>query len=103
MNASQKAEDGLWVDAWPEGVLARFLTVAGATVDLTYETATGTIVASCTGELCGWSERTDTQGLCTDTPEQERERFEYWLPVTKKRARTHAERCRLLPRPGGAA
>ncbi|GGO55846.1 hypothetical protein [Streptomyces lasiicapitis] len=89
--------------AWPEGVIARLLTVAGATVDLSYESGSGTIVAVCTGELCGWTERTDTRSLYTDTPEQERERFEDWLPTTKKRAQDHAGRCRLLPRPGGAA
>ncbi|MGW5528198.1 hypothetical protein [Streptomyces xanthochromogenes] len=97
MNASQK------VTVWPAGVLARFLTDAGATVDLSYEALSGTIVAACTGELCGWAERTDTRGLCTDTPEQERARFEEWLPVTKKRAQTHAEHCRLMTRPGSAA
>ncbi|MEV0446146.1 hypothetical protein AB0I84_37385 [Streptomyces spectabilis] len=85
---------------WPEGVLARFLTVAGATVDLSYESDSATIAAACTGELCGWTARTDTRGLYSDTPEQERKRFADWLPVAKKRAQDHAERCRLLPRPG---
>lgn len=34
--------------AWPEGVIARYLTVAGATDD----SRRGHIVAICTGERC---------------------------------------------------
>ncbi|MEU9796419.1 hypothetical protein AB0E27_38675 [Streptomyces sparsogenes] len=85
--------------AWPEDVIARYLTAGGSTVDLSYDTRSGTIAAVCTGELCGWADSTDTKGRFTDTPEQEQQRFQEWLPVAKKYANDHAEKCRAMPRP----
>jgi hypothetical protein len=85
--------------AWPEGVIARYLTVAGATVDLTYNDVTANILAVCGGELCHWSDHTNTEGRYDDTPVKEQERFNEWLPIAKRHAQEHAEKCRALPRP----
>jgi hypothetical protein len=68
-----------WSDPWSEGVIARYLTVAGATVDLrgggdhTYYRCTG----------CG-----DGSGSCFESNAREH-------------AQGHAEKCRALPKPGG--
>lgn len=85
--------------AWPEGVIARYLTAAGATVDLTYNDATADIRAECGGELCHWSDHTNTEGRFDDTPEKAKERFDEWLPIAQRHAQEHAEKCRALPRP----
>ncbi|MBX9392252.1 hypothetical protein K4749_01225 [Streptomyces sp. TRM72054] len=62
---------------WPEGVIARYLTLVGATVDLRGRDENTS--ATCTG--CG--ERITLFG--------ERR--------TRELAQAHAERCRALPRP----
>ncbi|MFF7411629.1 hypothetical protein [Streptomyces lydicus] len=86
-------------NSWPEGVIARYLTVGGATVDIEYASVSGVITASCYG--CPWQRRTDTQGLRTDTPEEEQERVDDWMPTARKKAQGHAETCRAMPRPAG--
>jgi O-succinylbenzoate synthase len=86
-------------EPWPEGVIARYLTVGGATVDLTDDSARDYIVATCTGERCGWQERTGLGGYIYDTPEQTQARVEAWLPESQREAQAHAEKCRALPRP----
>ncbi|SFK73986.1 hypothetical protein [Streptomyces pini] len=101
---------------WPEGVIARYLTVAGATVDLTYtdEEAPGipvhqgkawaatklmvtiTVTARCTGEGCRaeTTERGDTEAPWGGRP------LETGPGITVTRwAQSHAERCRAIPRP----
>lgn len=85
--------------AWPDGVIARYLTVAGATVDITYDSHRGLLNATCTG--CDWVDRTSTGGFLSDTPEQEQARVEETLPESRVVAQAHAERCRALPRPAG--
>lgn len=85
--------------AWPEGVIARYLTVAGATVDIRHDSTRGWIVATCTGERCGWQERTSTNGYVYDTPEQTQARLEEWLPENQEEAQAHAEKCRAMPKP----
>jgi hypothetical protein len=82
---------------WPDDTIARYLAVAGATVDITYASHSGLIVATCTG--CGNVERTDTGGLLTDPPEKEDARIEKALPESRELAQAHAEKCRALPRP----
>jgi hypothetical protein len=86
---------------WAEGVIARYLTVAGATVDITYASHSGLIVATCTG--CGNVERTNTGGLLTDPPEKEDARIEKALPESRELAQAHASECRALPRPAVTA
>jgi O-succinylbenzoate synthase len=85
---------------WPEGVIARYLTVGGATVDITDNShRRGYIVAACTGERCGWRDLTDTRGYIYDTPEESRARLEEWLPTSQRHAQEHAEWCRAMARP----
>lgn len=66
---------------WPDGVIARYLTVAGATVDLVDRT-----------EESYWRYNT----ACGGCPHKDS-----FLSVEPARrdAQTHAERCRALPRP----
>ncbi|WP_318201068.1 hypothetical protein [Streptomyces sp. SCL15-4] len=67
---------------WPEGVIARYLTVVGATVDLTGE---------------GY----DTKGVCggcAGTPYTDGYGSSH-IDVARRWAQAHAEKCRALPRP----
>ena len=84
-------------EPWSDGLIARYLTVAGATVDITYASHSGLLAATCTG--CGDVERTDTGGLLSDPPEKEDARIEKALPESRELAQAHAEKCRALPHP----
>lgn len=95
----RNARDQAAAEAWPDGVVARYLTVAGATVDITDASARDYIIATCTGERCGWQERTGLDGYIYDTPEQTQARIEERLPENQRAAQAHAETCRALPRP----
>jgi hypothetical protein len=88
-------------EPWEPGVVARYLTVAGATVDITYTSHRGLLTATCNG--CGDIEHTDTGGWLSDPPEKEDARVEKALPESRLLAQTHAEKCRALPRPKTAA
>lgn len=77
--------------AWPEGVIARYLTLAGATVDLTeYPTC---VIATCTGcPNASWE--------CSDIPTYgDRPNRGSATRQAANWAQTHAEACRALPRP----
>ncbi|WP_411121288.1 hypothetical protein [Streptomyces sp. x-19] len=68
---------------WPEGVIARYLTAGGATVDLTgskYD-ASGS---------CGGCQQTFSGSGYVSR----------WLSVARSWAQDHAEKCRAMPRPG---
>ncbi|MGW7786021.1 hypothetical protein [Streptomyces tricolor] len=69
---------------WPDGVIARYLTVAGATVDLRDNE-----------DAARW--RYDTK--CTGCPHKDAFTAEEYAHHD---AQAHAERCRALPRPGDA-
>lgn len=96
---------------WPEGVIARYVSVGGATVDLTelhtlpphpepYATA-----ASCTGcpatkEVGHYRTYYQSGGFLDGAteehePDQATAQARAW-------AQTHAEKCRALPKPDGA-
>jgi TPP-dependent indolepyruvate ferredoxin oxidoreductase alpha subunit len=77
----RRAEQQAQAEAWPEGVTARYLTVAGATVDVTDQ-----------GTNTTW--RYDT--TCTGCPHEDTFRIE---DSAHRSAQTHAERCRALPKP----
>lgn len=94
--------------AWPEGVIARYLTVGGATVDLTlrhtlhatpepFET-----LATCTG--CPASKQVSHYRALVPMfgghPVEEHER-EIADAQARDWAQAHAETCRALPKPGG--
>lgn len=88
--------------AWPEGVLARYLTVAGtadpaAYVEITHTSRSGYVIATCNG--CGQVEDTETHGRLDDPPELQAERVEEALPESREWAQAHAEKCRAMPRP----
>lgn len=85
--------------AWPDGVVARYVTVGGATVDITDDRHRDYIGATCTGERCGWQERTCLEGMTYDTNEETQARFERWLPTSQRGAQEHAEVCRAMPKP----
>jgi hypothetical protein len=94
--------------AWPEGVIARYLTVGGATVDVTHrhtlppDPEPFATLATCTG--CPASEershyRTyyNSGGFLRDAKEEHEaeaadEQARAW-------AQAHAEKCRALPKP----
>jgi hypothetical protein len=85
--------------AWPEGVIARYLNLGGGTVDITYTSHSGYLIATCSG--CGDDEYTETHGRLDDPPEQEAERVEKALPESREWAQAHADKC-VMPRPDGA-
>ncbi|CAM5250243.1 hypothetical protein SGLAM104S_01611 [Streptomyces glaucescens] len=97
---------------WPEGVLARFITVGGATVDLlthtfrTRYTGQGRPYVSDEGrEVDGFTWACLGCGATSATNGRNYIRFDYgrYLPTedgeAREDAQTHAERCRALPRP----
>ncbi|MFI6587491.1 hypothetical protein [Embleya sp. NPDC050493] len=89
---------------WPEGVLARYLTVGGATVDLTTDDSGRTTAASCTGclrrENVRWRDgRYDYSDRWVEAePGEAEERAE---KGARAWAQTHAESCRSMPKPAG--
>lgn len=96
------------VAAWPGGVIARYLTVGGATVDITersgYMTRTDPTetVATCTG--CGASQKVEwTQGVWDYTADRMVDVHDEGGHRSKQKAcewaQGHAEDCRAMPRP----
>ena len=98
--------------AWPEGVIARYLTVGGGTVDIT-ETgpreardseALHVTVATCSG--CPATERLQWEGGFYDYSSRfhsisREEAVERAEAKARKWAQAHADTCRAMPRPGG--
>ncbi|ETK36095.1 hypothetical protein [Microbispora sp. ATCC PTA-5024] len=74
--------------AWPEGVIARYLTVGGATVDIRVEKDDcgegDDHVAACTG--------------CTSTFGSSKSDWNLQFMV-RPWAQSHAEKCRAMPKP----
>lgn len=68
-----------WQLPWPEGTIARYWTVAGATVDITRSDTR--VHVRCTG--CPFSRTPGTS----------------WDETAHEIAQAHAETCRALPRP----
>lgn len=85
--------------SWPEDVIARYLTVANATVDIAY--ADGTVNATCTGERCPWEYREQTEVYYFDPDEERNRKVSAVLPVVQRHAQGHADECRAMPRPAG--
>jgi hypothetical protein len=80
------------LDPW-EGIFARYLTVAGATVDLIGPDEDGNFHGQCRG--CSTVIRSQDNTGLAETDEL------YVDPVKSARdqAQAHAEKCRALPRP----
>ncbi|WP_411130474.1 hypothetical protein [Streptomyces sp. x-19] len=83
--------------AWPEGVIARYLTVANAVIDLRYDS--GLLRATCGGERCPWQDHEDPETFYTDSVAEKERKIDEVLPDLQSRAQAHAERCRAMPRP----
>ncbi|MEV8031403.1 hypothetical protein [Streptomyces sp. NPDC086182] len=83
--------------AWPEGVVARYVTVAEALVDIWYDN--GTLRTRCSGETCSWTVRKSTRVFYTDSAEERDEKIAAAVPALQPDAQAHAEKCRALPRP----
>lgn len=96
------------VTAWPAGVIARYLTVGGATVDVTtrsgYYNRTDPTesVATCNGcdktesvewVLRAWDYSENGYASVTD------EGGERSTPKIRDWAQAHAEKCRAMPKP----
>ncbi|MFJ6238867.1 hypothetical protein ACIQH0_32850 [Streptomyces griseus] len=100
--------------AWPENVIARYLTVAGSSlgrddiaVDITrtrtarekgrHDQQVGdiTLVADCSG--CSERDETTYEGLYLDLVEPVLKTF--YGDHTRKWAQSHAETCRAIPKP----
>lgn len=82
---------------WPEGVIARYLTVGGATVDITQDSRHFDGIAACTG--CDKTERFDRVGAgCWGGPDYALQRN---TEEARRWAQAHAETCRAMPRQAG--
>lgn len=85
--------------AWPEGVIARYLTVGGALVDVSHDTLyLSDIEPNVTVARCGGCDDYRTEEwkahahrVSNGSSEADAE--------ARKWAQEHAERCRALPRP----
>ncbi|WP_225840291.1 hypothetical protein [Streptomyces sp. NK08204] len=79
--STTQAQPSPQTEPWPDGVIARYLTVAGATFDLKQdETSRGYADSGdCNGcgHHIGWTR----------------------VDIARQEAQSHAERCRALPRP----
>lgn len=72
---------------WPDGVIARYLTVGGATVDVIPDGPGQITSAKCTAcPYSGWEVWTTDNGRYAETE-------------ARRLAQSHAERCRAMPRP----
>lgn len=82
---------------WPENVIARYLTLGGATVGIIDNSHIGRVNAECAS--CAWTDQQYTHGVTYDTAEQTATRVADTLPYSRKAAQAHAEKCRALPKP----
>ncbi|MFJ6750719.1 hypothetical protein ACIQNI_21405 [Streptomyces sp. NPDC091266] len=90
--------------SWPWGVIARYLTVGGATADIRLTVGGSFARAACTG--CNDTYRPfDYTGYFLDSEysleEAEQKALESAQQDSAKWAQLHAEKCRAIPRPDG--
>jgi hypothetical protein len=94
---------------WPEGTLARYLTVGGATVDITVDpgsehayAATGAVCLGCNATKgVDWVARPWDTSIIDYHTASDRDGTEYTATV-RTWAQDHASTCRAIPKPGGA-
>ncbi|MFD3955904.1 MULTISPECIES: hypothetical protein [Streptomyces] len=90
--------------AWPENVIARYLTVGGATVDLTDQLNVLTppqpyaTLATCTGCPAS-SEHSHHRLVWGMTVQREEHHPEAAVQGAREWAQSHAETCRAIPKP----
>jgi hypothetical protein len=90
---------------WPEGVIARYLTLGGATADVLdgtspWRSGVGhNLSAACTGELCDWTSHGPE--FWFEAGETSMDYVPYRDAVARLRAdaQAHAEKCRAMLRP----
>ncbi|MEU4576573.1 hypothetical protein [Nonomuraea sp. NPDC023979] len=94
--------------AWPEGVIARYLTVGGATVDVIDDTTehgrysksvTHRLHGACTGERCGETYYGYSFSFWKTDDLDSNEDFQSRIAQIQAWAQRHAEKCRAMPRP----
>lgn len=95
--------------AWPEGVIARYLTAGGATVDITTQPgqdATTATAATCTGcgeaKVVDWTRQAWSSYASRFIKEPD-EGGEHATPKVRGWAQAHADKCRAMPKPDGGA
>ncbi|NUV65682.1 hypothetical protein G6W57_00945 [Streptomyces sp. CAI-121] len=90
--------------AWPENVIARYLTVGGATVNLTDQLNVLTppqpyaTLATCTG-CPAFSEHSHHRLVWGMTVQREEHQPEVAVQDAREWAQSHAETCRAMPKP----
>ncbi|MFF8100132.1 hypothetical protein ACF07S_10210 [Streptomyces sp. NPDC016640] len=101
-SSAQTAESTVW----PEGVIARYVTVAGATADIKAigidrQTSVGTITDITITAYCqGCRQKDVSTYLGMDTSTLGDDFFTSSLcDDARKWAQSHAEKCRAMPRP----
>lgn len=93
---------------WPEDVIARYLTVGGATADVLDKTSPWqsgfghNLSAACTGELCDWTSWGPEFWFGAE--ENPMSDSDYRSAVDRLRlgAQAHADKCRAMSRPAAA-
>jgi hypothetical protein len=91
--------------AWPEGVIARYLTLVGSTVDLTHQNETQDGTKKETRAACTGCKATTTQTWADSYPNHRRPGVTHYQNQDKGDraarawAQSHAETCRALPKP----
>lgn len=94
--------------AWPADVLTRHLTIGGATADVidtvtdnrpAYLSTSHEVRGACTGERCNGSHYTVRFTFSLDDDPEQDEDFQQAIAQAQWWARTHAEKCRAMPRP----
>lgn len=95
--------------AWPEGVIARYLTVGGATIDVAEEsgyyipTPPTQTRAQCHGcdarEIAEWGFSFSAHEHGRPQPDEYEAGSRYTTPRVRRWAQAHAEKCRAMPRP----
>ncbi|WP_043265371.1 hypothetical protein [Streptomyces sp. CT34] len=91
--------------AWPEGVIARYLTVGNATTDIRVIEGRCLVNAACTGCHVTY-QPFDYTGYFLDSEysleEAEQKALASAQQDSAKWAQLHAEKCRAMPRPAAA-
>jgi hypothetical protein len=89
---------------WPDGVITRYLTIGGATIDILNaewasmrsQVMARTVSAACTGCNSPIGEKTHRDWLAED---ERPEVFDSALAALREAAQSHAETCRAMPKP----
>lgn len=94
------ASTPVYVQGWPAGVLARYLTLGQAHADISYEPSRG-LRARCTA--CPWVYYEHVEVMGSDSPEEAANKIASGLPEVRAEAQEHADCCRAVPHPEGVA